>query len=346
VDVHWRILRALGKMRDRAVAHKLVVLLADERLGYSVRRRIAETLGLFGDSSAVGELLRLFIEEQANEGMRLSIVQVAGQLGGPSIAGELVLLLANPGTGPTLRNAIVAALVPLVNDAETVEAILPFLPYQDMLPEQMYGALWTISRRVGVRLTPIPASLAARARAFKLHWASPSSSRATIVPSRCVTSRPGGAWRTNAISWLLSSAVKRRGRPDLDRSPRPSMPSASKRCRRRRTVCALHPTCLAMASTRSPSQLRATMRACRIQSAGPCRLAASLRTQRSSYSSWGARTRRILGSCIRLLGLLRSASYSRRYFSASPSGSSPCNGEDRASIATNSSFKMCHEMLQ
>jgi hypothetical protein len=92
----------------------------------------------------------------------------------------------------------------------------------------------------------IPASLAARAWAFNLHWASPPSSRATIVPSRCVTSRPGGAWSTNAISLLSSWAVKRRGRPGLGRSPRPSMPSAAKRCSRRRTVWGLHCSSLAI----------------------------------------------------------------------------------------------------
>jgi hypothetical protein len=117
-----------------------------------MRASIVWAIGQLSDSSAVGELLCLLIEEQANESMRLSIVQVVGKLGGPSIAGDLVRLLANPGTSPSLRNAIVAALVPLVNDAETVEAILSFLPYQDMLPEQLYGALWTISRQVGVRI--------------------------------------------------------------------------------------------------------------------------------------------------------------------------------------------------
>src|SRR6266436_1425489 len=141
----------------------------------------------------------------------------------------------------------------------------------------------------------MPASLAACASALRLHWAEPSSLRATIVPSLCVTNCPGGGWLTNTMIWLSSAAVSRRGRPGLGRSPSPSMPSASKRCRRRRTVCGLTSSSLAMASTRWPSQLPTTMRACKIQSAGPCLLAASLRTQRSSFSSWGARTRKIFG---------------------------------------------------
>ena len=50
-----------------------------------------------------------------------------------------------------------------------------------------------------------------------------------------------------------------------------------------------------MACTRSLSQLRATMRAWVIQSAGPCRLAASFLTCRSSCLSCAARARSILG---------------------------------------------------
>ena len=82
-------------------------------------------------------------------------------------------------------------------------------------------------------------------------------------PVPLFTNRPGGGWRTSAMSLLTSSTVKRRGR-----SPSPKVPSASKRCSRRRTVCALHCNSLAMASTPSPSQLRTTIRVCRIKSAG------------------------------------------------------------------------------
>jgi hypothetical protein len=87
-------------------------------------------------------------------------------------------------------------------------------------------------------------------------------------PVPLFTNRPGGGWRTSAMSLLSSSTVKRRGRPGLGRSPSPKVPSASKRCSRRRTVCALHCNSLVMASTPSPSQLRTTIRVCRIKSAG------------------------------------------------------------------------------
>jgi len=140
----------------------------------------------------------------------------------------------------------------------------------------------------------MPTSLAACARALRLHWAEPSSSRATSS-SACLSNRPGGAFLTSAISLLRSASVSRLGRPLRGRSPSPSMPSASKRCKRRRTVWALHCNSLAMVSTRFPSQLSTTMRAWVIQSAGPCRLAASFLTWRASWSSCAALTRRIFG---------------------------------------------------
>ena len=108
--------------------------------------------------------------------------------------------------------------------------------------------------RLWLRLTAMPASWAACASALRLHWAEPCSSRATIVPSSCLTSCPGGAWRTCAMILLSSATVSRRLRPDLGRAPRPSIPSASKRCSRRRTVLALQYRALAIASPRCPSR--------------------------------------------------------------------------------------------
>jgi hypothetical protein len=71
-------------------------------------------------------------------------------------------------------------------------------------------------------------------------------------PVPLFTNRPGGGWRTSAMSLLSSSTVKRRGRPGLGRSPSPKVPSASKRCSRRRTVCA--PSVLPSHPGRSHSQ--------------------------------------------------------------------------------------------
>src|SRR5258706_8259954 len=70
-------------------------------------------------------------------------------------------------------------------------------------------------RRIWLRLTGMPASLAAWASALRLHCADPCSWRATIVPSSCVTNLPGGAWRTSAMILLSSATVRRRRRPDL-----------------------------------------------------------------------------------------------------------------------------------
>ena len=145
----------------------------------------------------------------------------------------------------------------------------------------------TLSRkrmvRIWLRLTRMPASLAACASAERLHWAEPRSSRATIVPSLGVAHRPGGAWLTSATSLLSSSIVSRRGRPGLGWAIGVAPSARSYATAGQWLPPALHPG------------LRATMRACRIPSAGPCRLAASLRTCFSSCSSCAARTRRIFG---------------------------------------------------
>ena len=69
-------------------------------------------------------------------------------------------------------------------------------------------------RRIWLRLTRMPASLAASASASRLHWADPLSSRATIVPSSCVTRRPGGGLLGKATMILRSASLSRGLRPE------------------------------------------------------------------------------------------------------------------------------------
>src|SRR5438105_4961812 len=74
-------------------------------------------------------------------------------------------------------------------------------------------------RRIWLRLTWIPASLAAWASALSVHWAEPSSSRATMVPSACVSKCPGGACMTKTRMRLRSCSVNLALRPDPGRMP-------------------------------------------------------------------------------------------------------------------------------
>jgi hypothetical protein len=71
--------------------------------------------------------------------------------------------------------------------------------------------------------------------------------------------------------------------------PKPVQPSALNRLLRSRTVWGWQWSSAAIWLVRAPSQLRVIIRARAIQSPGAWRLAASLRTARSSAASWGGR---------------------------------------------------------
>src|SRR5947208_4676029 len=110
-------------------------------------------------------------------------------------------------------------------------------------------------RRIWLRLTWIPASLAAWASALSVHWAEPSSSRATMVPSACVSKCPGGACLTKTRMRLRSCCVTLGLRPDPGRMPSPAAPSALKRTRWMRTVCGWQPSSVAISLGVLPAQL-------------------------------------------------------------------------------------------
>jgi hypothetical protein len=98
-------------------------------------------------------------------------------------------------------------------------------------------------------------------------------------PSYCMTSRPGEAWRASAMSLLSSSAVKRRARPGLGWFPPSQHRSGAVGNAPSGDYNAEHSQ---LFSTHSPTHLRITIRACRIQVASPHRLLANFRTHHSS----------------------------------------------------------------
>src|SRR6266487_1843285 len=108
-------------------------------------------------------------------------------------------------------------------------------------------------------------------------------------PSPPCCSRPGGSEPARAMIRPRSCSVRRRGAPGRGRSPSPSSPWALKRCNHLETVLGWQPNDAATSGTVAPSQLPVTMRARWIQLAGACRLAASLRSRRSSAGSVGGR---------------------------------------------------------
>src|SRR2546430_17249334 len=64
-------------------------------------------------------------------------------------------------------------------------------------------------RRIWLRLTRMPALLAASASGSKLHQADSSSNPATIVPYLCVTSQAAMAWRGMSWSTFLTFLLTR-----------------------------------------------------------------------------------------------------------------------------------------
>ncbi len=97
------------------------------------------------------------------------------------------------------------------------------------------GAQVTIVQRG--RRTPIPSAWAASTRVSRVHCAGACAAAACRSPPAVRAGRPGGWERANAMIRPRSASVMRRLRPAPGPVPSPSMPSASNRASRSRTVC-------------------------------------------------------------------------------------------------------------
>ncbi|HZR41041.1 MAG TPA: HEAT repeat domain-containing protein [Ktedonobacteraceae bacterium] len=149
--VRVRVTLALGEIGERAVIADLVKLLADEQLDLSVRLRTALALGKMGDRSVAADLLKLLADEQLDFLVRGSIVEALGQLGERAVVADLVKLLDNRPLDRFVRRSIASALETLVQDEATVRSLVTLLPTSD-IADSIHHTLWTISRRIGVRI--------------------------------------------------------------------------------------------------------------------------------------------------------------------------------------------------
>jgi HEAT repeat protein len=151
--VRMRIADALGRLGERSAAPQLLSLLANERVDRSVRVRIADALGVLGEQSVASQLLNLLANEQVDQYVRESIAGALGMLGERSVAQQLLSLLANVQLGEPVRGRIVNALATLIDKEEDVQTLGNLLPNSNMnIANSIYRALWTASRRVGVRV--------------------------------------------------------------------------------------------------------------------------------------------------------------------------------------------------
>jgi len=117
-DVRYSIADALGKSSERFIIPQLVHMLPHEQINRFVRQGIAITLGELGERSIVPQLLQMLPDEQIDSEVRLRIVQ---------------------------------AMQTLAQEEVDVRSLAVLLPASD-IADHIHDALWTISRRVGVRI--------------------------------------------------------------------------------------------------------------------------------------------------------------------------------------------------
>lgn len=146
------IVTVLMKLDGHAVYPKLLKLLASDRLDRSVRQSIAHALGKLGEHAVVIRLLELLNQVQ-DVYVRQSIVEALAILGDRSSVTVLRDMLTHEQLDPLLRQSIANTLGKLANDNDTVEALFALLSTTD-IPDAIYRALWSVSRRAGVRVFP------------------------------------------------------------------------------------------------------------------------------------------------------------------------------------------------
>lgn len=174
----------LGTLGEWSVSPALLQLLFEEQILQQEPQKIADVLSRSNDHSVVPDLLHLLSEEQVNTFMRQLtvsslvgesgllpvselarpdaigkinkfahqiIAQALGTLGEPSIVPDLLNLLSNKEIDQDVRKSIAQALGQLANDETTVQALAQFLQTSD-IADEIYRVLWTVSRRIGVRV--------------------------------------------------------------------------------------------------------------------------------------------------------------------------------------------------
>jgi hypothetical protein len=155
-QVRASIAFALGQIGDRSVSPTLLQLLLNEHIDLGLRTSIVFALGRLGERSVVNDLLQLLFNTKVNLDIRLDIAYVLGDLGERSVVPKLLELLSAPQVSKpqfdrTMRERIIKSLGQLANDESTVRKLIPLLQNSD-LTDEVYYALWKISRRARVRI--------------------------------------------------------------------------------------------------------------------------------------------------------------------------------------------------
>ena len=152
-SVGGSIAAALGALGEWSVVPQLLGLLANEQVMESVRMNIAAALGVLGERSVVPQLLDLLANERVDDLVRMSIAKALGVLGERSVVPQLLGLLANERVAEIVCWEIAGALAMLVDNEKDVQFLANILfDSNGFLADYIHRALWTASRRVGVRV--------------------------------------------------------------------------------------------------------------------------------------------------------------------------------------------------
>ncbi len=183
-SVRWNIARALGKLGEKTVVPELLQMLPDEQIDPNVRGEIALVLGKLGEKTVVPELLQMLQNKQINSIVRVDIATALGNMGEKTVVPELLQMLQNeqidssglwctalalgnmgektviPELLQMLQNeqidfyvhsAIDNTLESLLDDEKSVSDLAAILLQSD-IADAIHRLLWTVSRRIGVRI--------------------------------------------------------------------------------------------------------------------------------------------------------------------------------------------------
>jgi hypothetical protein len=138
-----------SRLREEVISRLLHTLTHTQ---YSLIQELtASVLAEVGGGEVNTNLIRLLADEQLDSGVRESIADALGTLGERTVAPDLVRLLADEQLHSGVRRKNAHVLGNLTDDNAMVYALATFLEISN-ISDDVYTALWKVSRRVGLRV--------------------------------------------------------------------------------------------------------------------------------------------------------------------------------------------------
>jgi len=145
---------ALATLGERSVVkHLLDLLSAGQQLTPEMLQSITLALGVLGKRYMSPNLLPLLADERITPLVRQSIAHTLGALGDHAVVPALCALLSDKTIDYSVRQSIVYAIEQLANDENALTTLIKLLLQSDAdAADDIHRVLWTVSRRVGVRV--------------------------------------------------------------------------------------------------------------------------------------------------------------------------------------------------